>query len=353
MRPKTKDGRDESQSGYSRRNFLLTGFLAASSLGPEHLLIQKMYSNPGMDHKRAKNNWDCKLILDQNRKVTGGSEADLLTAISNGADMRIYTEFHHNEHIDTNSPSNELIKEVADFRVTYVIDGRWVAGIINLRQPIELPVGFGPRPSMSFFLYNQNGLQAIARPYLDGRKPTSRRKGPSPLDDHSKMPKYHQFDAWDSGTNAPSHNFVYDFNVFKFWVCNDWEEVYAHDEEGRPVRGSVEALEAAFQDGREVKVAIRDLCSDLAGSEDEKLPHEVFVHCGSAYYYTGQKLFMCASHPVVRVAPRIPVKYKSDEWDFGWLMPRSDGHVARWLVNQYTLEFSKSSRKHAMRWFVR
>ncbi len=306
-----------------------------------------------MDHKRRKNNWECKLVLDQNRKVTGGSEADLLAAIRNGADMRIYTEFHHNEHIDTNSFSNELIKEVADFRVTYVVDARWVAGIINLRLPVELPSGFGPRPSMSFFLYNQNGLQAIARPYLDGQKPASRRKGTSPLDDHSQMPKYHQFDGWDSGTNAPSQNFVYDFNVFKFWVCNDWEEVYAHDEKGKPLKGNVEALEDAFQNGREIKVAIRDLCSDLTGAENEKLPHEVFVHCGSAYYYTEQKLFMCASHPIVRVAPRIPVKYKSDEWDFGWLMPRSDGHLARWLVDPYTLEFSRSNTRRAMRWFVR
>ncbi len=306
-----------------------------------------------METKQPKNNWQCKLVLDPDRKIIEGSEASLLAAISNGADLRIYTEFHHNEHIDTDSSSNELIKEVADFRVTYVVDKRWVAGIINLRQPIDLPVGFGPRPSMSFFLYNQNGLQAIARPYLDGQKPSTLKKGPSPLDDHSKMPKYHQLDAWDSGTNAPSSNFVYDFNVFKYWVCDDWQQVYAHDEKGKSVQGSVDALEEAFQKGREIKVAIKDLCLDVAEGSSDNLPHEVFVHCGSAYYYTKQKLFMCASHPVVRVKATIPVRYKSEEWDFGWLMPRSDGHLARWLVDQYTLEFTKSNSRHAMRWFVR
>jgi len=66
----------------------------------------------------------------------------LLAAIRRGADLRIATEFRHNEHIDTNSASPELISEVADFRITYVLDDRWVAGIINLRQPIELPNRF-------------------------------------------------------------------------------------------------------------------------------------------------------------------------------------------------------------------
>ena len=97
------------------------------------------------------NGWKCALELDSKRQLVTGSTEALCLAIRNGADMRIYTEFYHNEHIDTNSVNTELIKEVADFRITYLLDDRWVAGIINLRQPIETPIGFGPRPSMSFF----------------------------------------------------------------------------------------------------------------------------------------------------------------------------------------------------------
>jgi hypothetical protein len=53
-------------------------------------------------------------------------------------------------------------------------------GFMTLRQPIALPDGFCPRASMSCFLYNQNGQQAIARLLLDG-VPTSGTPGTSPL----------------------------------------------------------------------------------------------------------------------------------------------------------------------------
>ncbi len=300
----------------------------------------------------GKSNWRSALVLNRERQVISGSTAALVAAIRRGADLRIYTEFRHNEHIDTKSTSRELVQEVADFRITYLLEDRWVAGVINLRQPIDLPNGFGPRPSMSFFLYNQNGDQAIARPYLDGGAALEQ-KGPAPLEDHTAMPKYHQFDAWDKGTNAPSSNFAYDFETYKFMVCDDWQEVCACDADGRVLSGSIDTLAAEFAQGREVKAGIGGLCADLTAEAAPTLPHEVFVHCGSCYYYTERKQFMAASQPVVRVSPAIPLRYHSDAWDFGWLMPRSDGHVARWLVDPYTLKFNRSERRHALRWFVR
>ncbi len=300
----------------------------------------------------AKSGWKCVLILDGERQPVSGSTEALAAAIRGGADMRIYTEFRHNEHIDTKSNNTELIKEVADFRITYLLEDRWVAGIINLRQPIVIPNGFGQRPSMSFFLYNQNAEQAIARPYLDG-EPAQGKMGKSPLDDHSDMTKYHQFDSWDSGTNAPSSNFVYDFETYKFWVRDDWEEVYSHSADSEVLSGSIDALAEAFAVGREVKVGISGLCGDLCVDPATVTQHEIFVHVGSCYYYTELKQFIAASHPLVRVKPAIPLRYNSEEWDFGWLMVRSDGHVARWLVDPYTLKFRRSDERYAMRWFVR
>jgi len=117
-----------------------------------------------MKTQREKNTWKCVYGLNPARQRVAGSAGELAAAIRRGADLRINTAFRHNEHIDTTSKNPELIEEVADFRVTYLLDDRWAAGIINLRQPISLPDGFGPRPSMSFFLYNQNGQQAVARP---------------------------------------------------------------------------------------------------------------------------------------------------------------------------------------------
>ncbi len=296
--------------------------------------------------------WRCVYSLDSTRRPVFGSEKELAATIRRGADLRIYTEFRHNEHVDTTSKNPELVREVADFRVTYLLENRWTVGIINLRQPISLPDGFGPRPSMSFFMYNQDGGQAIARPYLDGA-PKNGEPVPSPLDDHSAMPKYHQSDSWDAETNAPSSNFLYDFETFQFWVRDEWEEVLSHTANGRVVSGSVQALVKEFSQGREVKVGIRELCADLLADPARALEHEVFVQVGSCYYYTARKQFIAASQPVVRVKPAIPARYESKGWDFGWLMPRTDGFVARWLVDPYTLKFHKSEGHYAIRWFVR
>lgn len=48
---------------------------------------------------------------------------------------------------------------------------------MSLRQPIELPVEFGPQLSMLCFLYNQGGTQAIPGRSHDKMALT----GPSPI----------------------------------------------------------------------------------------------------------------------------------------------------------------------------
>ena len=175
--------------------------------------------------------WICVLELDATRTPIAGSGKALIDAVRQGADLRIGTEFLHNEHIDVHSARAERVREVAEFGVTYLVQERWAGGIMSLRQPIALPADFGPRPSMSFFLYNQDGRQAIARPYLDGL-PADGVPGPSPSESPADMPKYHTHDSWDGETNAPSGNFSYDFEVYRYFVRNDWEEVLCHDADG-------------------------------------------------------------------------------------------------------------------------
>jgi len=292
--------------------------------------------------------WQSVLTLDAGRQRVDGSETALADAIRRGADLRIYTEFLHNEHIETGSSNDELVKEVSEFRVTYLVDDRWVAGIMTLRQPILPPAGFGPRPSMSFFMYNQDGQQAIARPLLDGT-PAEGKKGPSPIVDIDDMPKFHQLENWDEDTNAPSQNFVYDFEQYRYCVRDDWHELLHHDDQGNVLSGTFKELMIAFEQGCETKVAIQGLSGDLG----ESMNHEVIVQTGPGYFNTGQNLFSAGTHPVVRVCPAIPMRYLSNAWDFGWLMVRTDGFVARLLVDPYTLAFSKSEARHTMRWFAR
>ena len=296
--------------------------------------------------------WACALKLNADRSVVEGSEKALGDAIRRGADLRIYTEFLHKEHVDVDSDSDERVLEVAEFGVTYLLQDSWAAGIMSLRQPIELPDGFGPRPSMSFFLYNQNGQQAIARPYLDG-VPAKGQLGSSPPDASPNMTKYYTEDSSDEGTIAPSNNFIYDFDVYRFCVCDSWREVFSHDADGAVKSGSIQALVEAFSDGYEVKVGVRGLCSDLANEPAAAVDHEVFVQLGSCYYYTDKACFIGGSHPVVRVKPGSPLRYASRGWDFGWLLLRTDGYVAYRRCDPYKLTFRDVKERHAIRWFVR
>ena len=99
-------------------------------------------------------------------------------------------------------------------------------------------------------------------------------------------------------------------------------------------------------------MGITGLCDDLYAEGDTKLKHTVFVHIGAVYWYTETRLLMGSANPVVRTKPSIPLQYGTGAWDFGFLCPRTDGHLARWLVDPYTLAFKKSTVQAAMRWFA-
>jgi hypothetical protein len=308
-------------------------------------------SSPKVPDTFFVQSWRLVLTLDRNRQVIGGSSEELRRAIRAGADLRIYSEFYHDEHIEPGSRNHELVQESMDMRATYLIDDRWAAGVLSLRQPVQLPDRFGPRPSLSLFLYNEDGTQAVARPFLDGAPVDAppARSGPADL---SQMPKYHEFDRWDDGTNAPSSNFVYDFETLRYFVREDWREVLQHTGEGKVVSGSIDELADAFHHGAEFKVGIRGLCADLSVN-GSSLPHEAFIQLGSCYYYTRQRLFIAGSHPVPRVAPDVPLRYTTRGWDYTWLLVRSDGHAALLIYDPYTLTPRREFARFGLRWFCR
>jgi len=318
---------------------------------PDFAIHDVVESTPLMIENNAVS-WRHAMTLDMARNVVDGDVRQLRQAIARGADLRIYSEFRHNEHIDTNSTNDELIQETMDMRATYLIDASWCAGVISLRQPIALPTGFGPRPSLSLFMYNEDGSQAIARPMLDG-PPVTGRPGPSPPFDHREMPKYHELDRWDDQTNAPSSNFVYDFETLRYFVRDDWQLALHHTREGQVLDGSRDQLAHVFEMGVEWKISVQGLCDDLAEPESTVPPHEVFIQAGSCYLYTGQQLMIAASHPLPRIRPAIPLRYESGNWDYAWLMARSDGRVSRLVYDPYTLQPHESVGNYELKWFYR
>lgn len=309
----------------------------------------------GFDMTQA--GWTCALELAPDRSTTSGSPTTLSDAIRRGADLRVYTEWRVEEHLVPYGdlpprPENDgVIQEIIDFRQTFLLDDCHVAAITTLRQPLAPTVGFnGRQPKMSFFLYNMNGQQCCASLVLDDAstavgQPGTRQLRPVP----PNMPKMSAEEVFDLGTTAPSRNFIYDMEVYRFWVRDEWSEIFAHDSDGSVTFGDFEAVKQAQAGGRELKVAIRNLCGDLGAGPG----HEVFSLLGSSFLHTRRNFYEVATHPMVRVAPAIPLRYASFNWDVCWAFLRTDGFASLRSLNPYTRVCGDQETRFACRWFVR
>jgi len=311
------------------------------------------------------NDWTTALELRPDRSVAAGSKEALVAALARGADLRMYTEFVFGEHIEpgwTGDPSlHGLIREVIDFRETIVVDGRHAAGMTTLRQPLHPPFGFnGTDAKMAYFFYTSDADQAranilIAGPEADaagaaGVAPGTTAINPSP----PGMARMSPEDAHDLGTLAPSRNFVYDMEVYRFIVRDDWQEILAHDADGTVTSGSLDALEAAQIAGRELKVAIRGLGAEVADSVGlPAIDHEIISNVGSGFFHVGPRLYNALTHPIVRVAPAVPLRYRSRGWDLVWVHLRTDGKASVRRLDPWTQVWSDTPARFAARWFAR
>jgi len=239
-----------------------------------------------------------------------------------------------------------------------VVEGRHAAGMTTLRQPLHPPFGFnGTDPKMAFFFYTSDADQARANIVLGGAEaaaatatPGSRAVNAAAAD----MPKMSPEEAFDLGTLGPSRNFVYEMETYRFIVRDDWEELLAHDADGAVTGGSIDALEAAQIAGRELKVAIRGLGAELARSVGlPELDHEVISHVGSGFFHIGPRLYNALTHPIVRVAPAIPLRYRSGGWDLVWVHLRTDGRATVRRLDPWTQAWSDTPARFAARWFAR
>ena len=290
--------------------------------------------------------WVCAYELDRRRERVTGETTDLAAAVRRGADVRIYTSFDWLDHMGPEHPDQGEVEETIDLRVVYLLQDGWVAALTPLRYPADAGLGFGREPSLSFFMYNQSGQFGIARPYFD----RSLARSELPLE-FGRC--YHLIDWHDRGTCSPSHNAVYEFNCYRWLVRDDWREVLSHDASGEVVSGSLQALVEAFRMGSSVKVAVRDLCKHLIEPGGQAVEHEVFVELGSMYLHRERGFHAGESLPLVRIAPSVPLRYSSSNWNFGWILPRTDGQVFHLNVDPCSRAITRSSDRYALRWFVR
>lgn len=289
------------------------------------------------------------LELDRERNVISGSFQALADAIDRGADLRVAVAFRHNEHLDPKSDNTEIVEEMSDYRIVYRMGKDHTAGIMNLRMPVNGSLGFGPCASWSFFMYHCDGVQGIARVYLDGKAAErAPRYGENPVPAQHSMPKYHVLDRFDRGSNGPAENFIYDFEYFRYYALDNWTEVFSHDAEGKTVNGSLDDLIHEIRAGREVKAAIRNF--QLGDGDAE---YEVFTYLGSSYYSTESRILHINSQPVVIVHSPDPLRYGSGNWSSGQMLLASDGNIGYWYYDPYTMEYKKTSDRCAVRYFVR
>jgi hypothetical protein len=163
------------------------------------------------------------------------------------------------------------------------------------------------------------------------------------------MPKLRDTTAFDLGSHAPSRNFIYDMEVYRYFVRDEWEELYSVAADGRVERGSVDAIEEAHIAGRELKVGIRELCTDLGRGPG----HEVFSLLGSGFFHTRMRVYDSLTHPLVRVAPAVPVEYHSHGWDVAWVHVRTDGECIVRRLDPYTRRFEDRPGRYGLRFFAR
>lgn len=291
-------------------------------------------------------NWTCLLRENEKREIIAGSMPALADAVARGADLKGYTTFDYGEHMSAPDSREGLVQELMCFSTVYLLEGRHVAGIQTTRYPANSSLGFGDAASLSFFLNNANCQNGVARLFLDGRVGAAK---PAP----DFVGKYKVIDAWDSVSPCPSENFTYDFGEYAWWVSDTWREVLAHDAHGKILRGSLLELREAFRAGASIKVGVKNLCADLSIPGELPVAHEVFIELHSIYNHEESGFLGGESQPLVRVAPSIPLKYRSGNWNCGWILPRTDGIVHQLILNPYTHEFSRTQGRFEIRWFIR
>lgn len=297
--------------------------------------------------------WTCVQELDANRHPVTGSDRAVSEAVARGADLRVYTEWRFEEHVapDLNRPAETdecgLMQEVIDFRQTIFVEPSYAVGVTTLRQAILPIAGFNPQgvPRMSFFMYDVQGRQRCANVLLDDNAAPAEAGNVRIMPMRDDMPLMSEVELHDENTKAPSTNFIYRMERYRYFVRDDWREVLAHDATGEVASGSFEALHTAHHAGCDLKVAIRN----LAGGDT----HEIISPVGTSWVHTTRAALESLTHPLVRVRGATPLKYSSGNWDVAWIFVSTTGKATVRRLDPYRRVFVDEATQLACRWFAR
>ncbi len=275
-------------------------------------------------------NWTRICSVREDFRPAEGSVGAVAEAVRRGADLRRFSTY--------DPESTGLVEETMSLQTTWVIDDDHVGGLSTLRHPVDCGLDFWARPTIAYWIFNVAAPSSSAMVPLDGQ----------PADGATA--------SWIRVDNTPFERALdqeWLSKQYHWWVRNEWEEVCCHDEHGTPSKGSWEEVRSAANDGCELKVGIRNLWSHLASPGEDRVDHEVFTSCGTQFAHVDGGFFGALTTPTFLVRPDIPLKFRDDIIEPGWLLVRTDGRVRRQTLNVSTLKWEQTWSRYGVRWFAR
>jgi len=259
-----------------------------------------------------------------------GDVTAVAQALRRGADLRRFSTY---------SPQTiGLVEETMTLQTTWLFDNEHVGGLATLRQPVHCAVDFEFKPSLAYWIFNVTAPSGMAIVPLDGQ----------PADA-----------ATGNWVRVVNHPFTKGADIewlsgqYRWWVRDDWREIYAHDEQGQTIQGSSQDIQRAANDGCALKVGIKDLWSYLMPAGQEAPTHEVFLECSVQFAHIDKNFFGALTTPTFLVQPCKPLQFHGQAFAPGWLLVRTDGRICRQTLDPTTMQWQRSWTKHAIRWFAR
>ncbi len=274
--------------------------------------------------------WVKLCSVGEDFRPTEGQSASVADAVRRGADLRRYSIY---------DPSlTGLVEETMGLQTTWVFDSAHVGGLSTLRHPAECGLHLFKRPSMAYWIFNVTAPSSSAFVPLDGQ-PMDSATGPWVRVDER---------PFDSKADAPWLS-----KRYHWWARDDWQEIYSHDAEGKPLLGDWKDVCRSAASGCALKVGIRNLWDHLSCRRGPTLEHEVFIECGTHFAHLDAGFFAAITIPTFLVRPSAPLRFIGEAFEPGWLLVRTDGRVDRQTLNPSSLKWLCTQTHHAIRWFAR